>query len=494
MPTATLRELVEATKEQLQLYQLCADNLGMKPEPIYIIFAVGINDLAPNAYLLDIVQKLNSLVHYETLVRNQLGSCVCNISFSTIWPPSMERIGAGAISFHAQQLVEIVFRFYNKWVSILNGHNRAGIFRLCKPFNCDRGKYILKLSQIEENGIMPTLVTAKTMERNLDKSIAKVRDDWLKPNEYQDNQCEGMLTLLTDTWKAVLESEKLYIDAYTGADVEKRKVQVAYYSITHEDVADRNAYLKKEVLFSRRKRPKRKADQIEQSESDSVEPPGQDRNDICDQNLQDIEEYESCEQRAPSKVEQITLAEMEQLQCSDAEQTRTYKLCEAVAKLALSRCLPEAERQLRMLKVDEEAVAARRLEEDKKRLINFQNRLKIIEESTPAPIVVERIGYKDPFTQTYFSGKYNPMDPYAVPPDDDDGRAVELSSPVEPRSFKKIVPLLDLPQRCPPKLLESPPKIVSLLDLPLQPPSSGFKMDKQPVVESTANWTFRRKS
>lgn len=338
VPNATLNQLIEITKVQLQLYCINASKSGVEPKKVYIIFAVGIHDLAPSPDLSMVVSALNKLVCCQATLREKLGSCVSNIGFASLYPPCMERLGAAQIVFHAQQLINLVFCFYNKWVEIINAYNRSGTLHLCQPFSYTR-EDLLDVNQLEDDGIMPSPATAIALAGCVDRSIRKNGRTWLFNNTSTTN---GNVTMLmVPIWHALLRADLVYLQAFSGADITEHVVNVPFRSIT---MADRGPA-----------EDKRSRDFLGQ---------------------------------------QATNVNVVELQ--------TYKICDGLARLVSEDKRDLAYDLLDKFKKEEEAVLLQRIVDDRERLAAFQECLKAIEDTAPKAIEVKKVLYKDPYASTEY--------------------------------------------------------------------------------------------
>lgn len=404
VPNATFDTLLEVTREQLQLYFLKAEAMGIKPEPVYVIFCVGIHDIAPTADLTKAVANLNALVQKQAGAREKLGSCVSNVTFTSAYPPSMGKLGATDLTFHAQQFVNVIFRFYNKWIGILDCHNRSGFVRMCRPFVSGGGKYTLKINQLAEDGIMPNAATVTAVTRGIDGNVEKIRADWYTLNEHKSNPNESVLNLMAGNWDAVLKAEVVYLDASAGVDLSKRVVGVPFYRIMPEDRKKPIETRKKRVLLSHT--PMTISAKVN-TQNMQKKLPAQDANKTpCTaQHFKPI-----C--GAPAENDVRLYKEF------NVTSLRTYKLCERLTTLAPQHLSSDARKLLLAFKSEEDALNLLRIKADRKQLLDFKNALKVLEESTPAPITVQKVDYKDPFASTHSQATYDPNDPYAVLPDD----------------------------------------------------------------------------
>lgn len=212
------------TKRQLQLRCQKAVSSDTGFEPPFLIFAVGLHDLMPDAIIKDVVPRLNKLLGRERFLREEFGSLITNLTFTTMWPPSMLYRGASPIEHHAQQLANIVMRFYNKWVLVINGYNRTNLVRFCRGFQCDRGKYKLKLTYIEHDGIYPSSVCCDYLSAAVEKAIPKIKETWGMVDNCKVNE----QMLLRESWNPVLQAERIYLRALSGEDTSKRVVNVPF--------------------------------------------------------------------------------------------------------------------------------------------------------------------------------------------------------------------------------------------------------------------------
>lgn len=210
------------TKRQLQLMCQSSSSDGTEYEPPFLIFAVGIYDLMPDVIIKDVINQLNKLVGRERYLREEFGSLISNLTFATMWPPSMVARGASPHDYQAQQLASIVMRFYNKWILVINNYNQTEIVRFCRGFQCDNGKYKLKLSYVEKDGISPSGVACEHLVRALERGIPRIKDFWNAPNKRDGNE----RMLMRESWNAITQAHRIYLQALSGQDNSKLAVYV----------------------------------------------------------------------------------------------------------------------------------------------------------------------------------------------------------------------------------------------------------------------------
>ena len=229
-PKATLETLLAEVKQELQRHERLTAK-GQVPEPVFIIFAVGLYDLVPDSMPVSLIKNLNGMVAKMRTVKEELKfyfKSVCNICFALTYPPSMFKIGAGDFVRHAQQFVDIVFRWYNRWVTDLNGYLGTGRCRLDKPYHCVSGRYKLKQGQIAEDGINPTEATAKAFERSINKYVDIVKER-IRTKEGFTVEERGH-NLLAQSWACIKKAESVYLNAISGRNTTFEHVFMPFVS------------------------------------------------------------------------------------------------------------------------------------------------------------------------------------------------------------------------------------------------------------------------
>ena len=231
IPHADYDQHIQETKSQLQMYCLEAEKANKKPEPVLVIIAAGTLEIAGNMAptmrrdVRGAKKRISVLINKQASLRKELGPVVANVSIATMWPPCAQRLGAESAAFHAQQYMNLVMRFYNKWTYIQNTYNRVPIIRLDKSFYCSKGKYTLRAGNICDDGVTLNSITGATVSGIVDRSLEKNKAIWSAVS----TTGEGMD--LVPHWKLISEAEQIYLKAFDGKCLDEIKVDIPYVSV-----------------------------------------------------------------------------------------------------------------------------------------------------------------------------------------------------------------------------------------------------------------------
>ena len=451
------------------MYCLEAEKANKKPEPVLVIIAAGTLEIAGNMAptmrrdVRGAKKRISVLINKQASLRKELGAVVANVIIATMWPPCAQRLGAESAAFHAQQYMNLVMRFYNKWTYIQNTHNRVPIIRLDKSFYCSKGKYTLRAGNICDDGVTLNSITGATVSGIVDRSLEKNKAIWSAVS----TTCEGMD--LVPHWKLISEAEQIYLKAFDGKCLDEIKVDIPYVSVAappKEIVKDsgeremqnghippktknvtkvnmlRNGSIALHHSCSGTMPVTKQGIQTPKSKT-KRRPPNINQNFVAGGTLnsnhptstaRDNVEVMECEpdHTVDSSIETELLNEIP----IPAPELKAYKVCEGLAKLAPDTLTDEINQLLEEFYLEELQVHEKRMADDQARLEKFREGLKVLEDSVPKTHQIDAV-YVDPFAGTHeFCGtKYDPSDPYAVPPsgymsDDEGERRVEITREV----------------------------------------------------------------
>lgn len=214
IPYVTLETLLLRLAENLILHK------QSKPHTtVHVIFCVGIPDMVPDSCPVDLVKNLNVLIDKLIHLKQELtagDSPVVNITVAIVYPPCVKRLHVSEkLGKLAQQFIHFAFRFFNRFTHILNNCNSTEVCHIGEPFQCKYGKYKLKPSHIEDDGVMPTQNCAAMMSDSVDTHVGAMRAAGryavCRPRSYDLFQTRAL-------WAALLESEKYCLDAFLSAE------------------------------------------------------------------------------------------------------------------------------------------------------------------------------------------------------------------------------------------------------------------------------------
>ena len=393
---ATLSQLLEEVRKQLKSH-VASKNPDGTVDTVFIVFAVGLFDLITDATAVSLLKNLNELVSRERQLREELAfyeNVVSNICFASVYPPSMEALGAGVYSKHAQQFVDLVFRWYNRWTLILNNFNGSGICRMDKPFHCAKGVYKLKTTQLEADGIMPTASTAKLLESFVDKFVLRLQELWAKKESFPAETFDQVV--LKKSWTSVLEAEKVYLDAFSGAAQSFKVVNMPFFS----------AHFEESVPVDESNRPKvdevKSSPEQAKSSSDFAIPirsvstkhnekkASSETVDVCtdlserlpkedDHSLPNasVVSGDSSNSTSSKRAYRVLIGDSDDLRTSDADEQylNLYHVAQKIVAQCSVHIQSKALNLLNTFKQEELEVHERRVAEDRERVANFQKKI-----------------------------------------------------------------------------------------------------------------------
>lgn len=359
---ATLEKLVEDLKSALTSYEQTFVASESDIEPVYIIFALGIYDLLPDFTPISLLKNLNELVGKMRTLKDELKfyhKSVSNVCFTTAYPADMERLGSGDFTQHAQQFVDMVFRWFNRWVTDLNGFNGTGRCRLDKPFPCLAGKYKLKKGQLADDGINPSDATVKHFEKSLDKYVSVVKERIKAKEPFTSDEKDA--SLLSQTWSCLKKAESVYLDAVSGQKRTFEYVFMPYASsnIAKSDNSEQDTNEAKAPIGV----PAEKGDESWYKTSSSVQP-------------------ERCTEKASTEYNRIVHRASEDVINEQDNELYVYKVAEQYVKQRSQGSQDVPQKAVTLLsdfRASEKAIHRRREMEDRERIAIFQLRMKNIE-------------------------------------------------------------------------------------------------------------------
>lgn len=371
---ATLDTLVKEVKQQLKSHVASAEALKKVVEPVFIIFAVGIYDLAPDGVPVSLLTNLNKLVARERGLLDELRlSCdaVSNIRFATTYPPSMEHLGAGEFAKHAQQYVNLAFRWYNRWTYIVNALNGGGACQLAKPFYCFCGRYKLKITKLAADGVLPSAKTAEIFGELMDKYVDMFKQNYEKEESSFLNDTYDT-DLLIKTWSTVKRAEKLYLDAFSGICTTFQVITMPTGGIVSDDTQESKGISQSGIgiVGKAEQQDFSKSMEIEQVEDKVAfaEPPTKIRRVVKDSKTgmprRKVDADEALEEVAEVDLHMYHVAKSIVQQCPYHIQSKALTL-------------------LQEFKQKEAKILEQRLMADRERVSNFQEQMKNIEKRSP---------------------------------------------------------------------------------------------------------------